>query len=293
MPEANETKTPEVLEIPGRLPLLPVRDIVVFPYMVLPLFVGREVSIKAIEAALEGNRMILLAAQRQLDVETPEPGDIYSVGTVCQIMLMLKLSDGRIKILVQGLAKAKVTEYVQTDPYLIVTLELIVEAKPPEESVELEAQKRAVKEQVEKLVGMGKVILPEVMMLIESLEDPGRLADMIISNVGAKVEASQQVLEITEPVTRLKRVSELLTKELEVLTVQQKIQADAKGEMERTQREYYLREQLKAIQKDLGETDERAEEIREFRKRFKGAKMPDKVLKEAEKQLGQIGRAHV
>ena len=278
-------------EIPDQLPLLPVRDIVVFPYMVLPLFVGREMSIKAIEAALAGNRMVFLATQKALDVENPSPEEIHPVGTVGIIMRMLKLPDERIKILVHGLAKAKAVEYIQSEPYYSVKIAKIVEAKPAT-NLEGEAVMRTVKEQLERIVSLGKVLMPDVMVVIENLEDPGRLADMVASNLGLKVDVTQEVLEIEDSVGRLKRVSEILAKEVEVLSMQQKIQAQAKGEMDKTQREYFLREQLKAIQKELGELDERSEEIAEFRKRLKDAKMPEKVLKECEKQVKRLEKMH-
>ena len=285
-------RDPSQVEIPDRLPLLPIRDIVVFPYMVLPLFVGREMSIKAIEAALAGNRIIMLATQRSLEVENPTPEDIHPVGTVGMVMRMLKLPDDRIKILVQGLAKARIEEFVQTEPYLEVRLTQIPEAKLPGPSLEGEALIRTVKEQLERLVSLGKILMPDVMVVIETLQDPGRLADMTVSNLGLKVDATQEVLEIDDPIARLRRASDLLGAEIEVLSMQQKIQAEAKGEMDKTQRDYFLREQLKAIQKELGELDERAEEVAEFRKNIKDAKMPEKVLKEADKQLKRLEKMH-
>src|SRR6476620_978258 len=280
------------MDIPEQLPLLPVRDIVVFPYMVLPLFVGRDMSIKAIEAALAGNRMIFLATQKALDVENPTPEDIHSVGTIVIIMRMLKLPDERIKILVQGISKARIQEYIQNDPYYSVRIAKILDSKPAGAPLESEAVMRTVKEQLERIVGLGKVLMPDVMVVIENLDDPGRLADMVVSNLGVKVEVSQAVLEIEDPIARLKRVSEILSKEVDVLSMQQKIQAQAKGEMDKTQREYFLREQLKAIQKELGELDERGEEVAEFKKRIKDAKMPEKVLKECEKQLKRLEKMH-
>ena len=291
---ASETPEPDIqnLDIPDQLPLLPVRDIVVFPYMVLPLFVGRDMSIKAIEAALAGNRMIFLATQKALDVENPAPDDIHSVGTIGIIMRMLKLPDERIKILVQGISKGRIQEYIQHEPYYSVRMVKIQDGKPAGPSLEAEAVMRTVKEQLERIVGLGKVLMPDVMVVIENLDDPGRLADMVVSNLGVKVDISQSVLEIEDPVARLKRVSEILSKEVDVLSMQQKIQAQAKGEMDKTQREYFLREQLKAIQKELGELDERGEEVAEFRKRIKDAKMPDKVLKECEKQLKRLEKMH-
>ncbi len=288
------SKDPEVhsIEIPERLPLLPVRDLVMFPHMVLPLFVGREMSIRAIEQAVGTQRMILLVAQRSLEVEKPAARDLFSVGTVGMIMRMLKLPDGRVKILVQGVAKAQVQEVIQTEPYFLVRVSPIAESRPGKETLELEALIRTVKEQLEKVIAFGKLMLPDIMVIIENLADPGRLADMIASNLGLRVEVAQEILETADPVARLRHVSEILAKELEVLTMQQKIQAEAKGEMDRTQKEYFLREQLKAIQKELGEADERTEEINEFRKRIKEARMPEKVHKEAEKQLARLERMH-
>jgi ATP-dependent Lon protease len=294
MTDQNEQdlQPPQNVEVPDQLPLLPVRDIVIFPYMVLPLFVGREMSIKAIEAALAGNRMIFLATQKSLDVENPAPEDIRSVGTVGIIMRMLKLPDERIKILVQGISKAKVTKYIQTDPYYSVRIDKLPDITPATTTLEAEAVMRTVKEQIERIVSLGKVLIPDVMVVIENLEEPGRLADMVASNLGLKVDVTQAVLEICDPIQRLRHVSEILGKEIEVLSMQQKIQAQAKGEMDKTQREYFLREQLKAIQKELGELDERAEEVTEFRKRIKEIKMPEKVLKEAEKQLKRLEKMH-
>ena len=283
---------PSQVEIPDRLPLLPIRDIVMFPYMVLPLFVGRDMSVKAIEAALAGNRLIMLAAQRSLEVENPSVQDLYTVGTVGMVMRMLKLPDDRIKILVQGLAKARVVEFVQTAPHFEARIETIPEQKPQGTSLEGEALLRTVKEQLERLVSLGKILMPDVMVVIENLQDPGRLADMAVSNLGLKVEATQEILELHDAVIRLRRVSELIAGEIEVLSMQQKIQAEAKGEMDKTQREYFLREQLKAIQKELGELDERAEEVAEFRRGIKEAKMPEKVLKETEKQLKRLEKMH-
>ncbi|MFQ5949106.1 MAG: endopeptidase La [Nitrospiria bacterium] len=280
------------IEIPDKLPLLPVRDIVVFPHMVLPLFVGRKVSIKAIEKAVSGNRMVLLVAQKSLEVESPKPQDIYSIGTVGTIMRMLKLSDGRVKILVQGIAKARIVSFVHRTPFYQVRLEKLTEQKVTEPSLEVEAATRTVKEQVEKTISFGKLLVPDVIALIENLEDPGRLSDLIVSNLGLKVHAAQEVLETIDPVQRLRKVTDILAKELDVLSMQQKIQTEAKGEMDKTQREYFLREQLKAIQKELGEADERTEEIQEFRNKIAEAKMPEKVMKEAEKQLKRLERMH-
>jgi len=280
------------IEIPTTLPILPVRDIVIFPYMILPLFVGREVSIKAIDHALTGNRMIMLIAQKDANIEAPSPEDLHTTGTVGTILRSLKLSDGRLKLLIQGLAKARVIRYIQTEPYYTGEIEKIIEPRFKDLTVEDEALIRNVKEQVDKAITLGKPFMPDVMVLIENVEDPGRLADLVASNLGLKTEQAQEVLEITDPVVRLKKIHEILRREVELLLVQQKIQSDVKGEIDKTQREYFLREQLKAIQRELGEIDEKTEEIREFKKKIEEAKMPEKVEKEALKQLKRIEKMH-
>ncbi|MEW6418098.1 MAG: endopeptidase La [Nitrospirota bacterium] len=287
-----EQKADKEIEIPDNLPVLPVRDIVVFPYMILPLFVGREMSIKAIEHSLNTNRMVLLLTQKDLNIENPSPEDLYSVGTIGLVMRMLKLPDGRVKILVQGLTKARALNYSQIEPFFKANIEKISEQKPPTLTIENEAQIRTIKEQLEKVVSLGKTILPDIMGVVENIEEPSRLADLAASNLGLKTEQAQEILEITDPVDKLKRVSEILAREIELLTVQQRIQSEARGEIDKTQREYFLREQLKAIQKELGDIDERAEEIKEFKKKIEDAKMPEKVMKEAEKQLKRLEKMH-
>ena len=288
----SEQKIDKEIEIPDTLPVLPVRDIVVFPYMILPLFVGREMSIKAIEDSLSSSKMVLLLTQKDLNIENPTPEDLFSVGTIALVMRMLKLPDGRVKILVQGLSKAKALKYEQTEPFFKALIEKIEDQKLEKLTIEDEALVRNVRSQLEKAVSLGKSILPDIMGVVENIEDPGRLADLISSNIGLKAEQSQEMLEISDPIKRLKRIGEVLSREIELLTVQQKIQSEARGEIDKTQREYFLREQLKAIQKELGDIDERAEEIREFRKKIEDAKMPEKVLKEAEKQLKRLEKMH-
>jgi ATP-dependent Lon protease len=290
--DTSEFTPPSLEHIPNELPLLPVRDIVIFPYMVLPLFVGRDLSIKAIEAALSSDRLIFLTTQKNQETEDPTSDDLHTIGTVGVIMLMLKLPDARIKILVQVLTKARIQEVTQSHPFFSVHIEPIAEKSSAIPALEREAIVRSAREGLEKLLGLGKVIMPDVLTVIENLDDPGRLADIIASNLGLKIDATQEVLEIEDPLARLKRVNDILGKEQEVLAMQQKIQADAKGEMDKTQREYFLREQLKAIQKELGELDDRIEEVADFRHRIQEAKMPEKVLKEAEKQLKRLEKMH-
>lgn len=282
----------EELNIPDVLPLLPVRDVVVYPYMILPLFVGREISINAVDSALSKDRLIFLATQKDVSEEDPAPDMIYAVGTVAMIMRMLKLPDGRVKILVQGLSKARVSEYMAEKPFYSVRIDRVVEPVLPENSLETEAFMRTVKEQLGKIVSLGKVVSPEVMVIVENMQEPGSLADLIASNIGLKVEEAQGLLEVIDPIERLKRVNDYLNKEFELLSMQARIQSAAKEEMGKSQREYYLREQLRAIQQELGETDARSEEIAELRKAIDAAKMPQPVEKEALKQLGRLEQMH-
>lgn len=280
------------VEIPTSLPVLPVRDIVIFPYMILPLFVGREISVKAVDHAVASNKLVMLITQKDVNIETPSIDDLYSIGTVGTILRILKLPDGRLKVLVQGLAKATVLRYTQTAPFYIGEIEKIVDEKPEKITIEVEAIMRSVKEQIDKSVTLGKSIMPDIIVLMENIEDPGRLADLVASNLGLKSDQAQTILEIKDPILRLKKVSEILNREVELLLVQQKIQSDAKGEIDKTQREYFLREQLKAIQKELGEIDDRTEEISELKNKIEESAMPEKVEKEVLKQLKRLEKMH-
>ena len=280
------------IEIPEQLPVLAVRDMVIFPYMIIPLFVGREISVKAVEHALNTNRLILLLTQKDFNVETPEPSDLYNIGTVCMIMRMLRLPDGRLKILVQGLSKARALEFSQFEGFYVAKIEKIEDIQLNEITIEHEAVIRTVKEQLEKVISLGKNIPPDATVIIENIDDPGRLSDLIASNLGLKSSEAQQILEITDPIERLNKIREILNREIQLLTIQQKIKQEARDEIDKTQREYFLREQLKAIQKELGDIDEKAEEINEFRRKIEEAKMPEKVREEAEKQLKRLERMH-
>ena len=263
-------------KMPQDIPLLPVRDVVVYPFMILPLFVGRDKSIRAVDEALSRERLILLVAQRDADAEDPAPEGLYDIGTVAMIMRMLKMPDGRVKILVQGVSRATVKEFTRRDPYFEVKIGEVTEQEGTAQGLEAEALVRSVKEQVQKGVNLGKGVSPDVLVIINNLEHPGRLADLVASNLELKVEQAQQILEIFDPMERLKRLADLLGKEIEVLEMQQKIQSQAREEMDKTHREYYLREQLKAIQKELGETDERGQEIQELEQKVAKAKMPER-----------------
>lgn len=281
------------VDIPNELPMLPVRDVVVFPYMILPLFVARDSSIKAVDDALASDRLVFLSAQKDLAEENPSQDSIYEIGTVAMIMRMRKLPDGRVKILVQGLVKAKIEKYLQTHPFFRVHVQKIEESVDHKESaIEIEALMRIVKENLEKIISLGKVLSPDILMILEDITDPGRLADLIASNLGLKVEESQSIMSIADPFVRLKRVNENLSRELELLDVQARIQTQAKEEINRTQREYYLREQMRAIKSELGDSDHRVEEMNDLEERLTKAKMPLEVDMEARKQLRRLEQMH-
>jgi len=286
-------KDEETPRVPETLPVLPLRDIVIFPFMIVPLYVSRDRSIKAVDRALADNRMILLAAQKKQEEEEPGPDDIFPVGTAALIMRMLKLPDGRIRVLVQGVSRARITSFEEGHPHLQARIEPLAEPEATQKgSLEVEALMRNVKGALEKSQGLGKAISPEVIVIATNMEEPGRLADLTASNLDLKVEGAQEILEAIDPVERLRRVHELMAKELEVLAMQQEISSQAKGEMDRTQREFFLRQQMKAIQSELGEGNELAEEIAQLRDKAHKAKMPKPVLEEVERQLKKLERMH-
>ncbi len=280
------------IEIPESLPMLPIRDIVVFPYMILPLFVGRENSIIAVEESLSKSRMIFLASQKDIADENPSADGIYQTGTIAMIMRMRKLSDGRIKILVQGIGKGKIKTVTKSHPYFEVGIEKIEDSAPAQTGISSEALMRTSKEHIEKIIALGKSLPPDILLILDDVTEAGRLADLIASNVGLKVTDAQRVLETTDPELRLKLVNELLVKELEILGVQQKIKTQAKDEMSKTQREYFLREQMKAIKNELGDADSKSEEMDELRAKVLKAEMPAHVESEALKQLHRLERMH-
>jgi ATP-dependent Lon protease len=279
------------VEIPDVLPLLPIRDIVIYPYMMLPLFVGRDVSIRAVEEALSRDRLIFLVSQKNSAEENPSPEGIHGVGTIASIMRMIKLADGRVKILVQGLAKGEVGGFVRERPFFEVNIRKVVEPPLTEMSIEVEALMRTAKEKIEQILNL-KNLPPEIVMVTDNISDPGVLADLVASNLRLKIEESQAILEIFDPIHRLKKVNELLSRELELSTMQARIQSQAKDEMTKTQRDYFLREQMKQIQQELGEGDERAEEIGDLKKQIEKAKMPVEVKGEADKQLRRLEQMH-
>jgi ATP-dependent Lon protease len=202
----------EQMKVPEMLPMLPVRDTVIFPYMILPLFVGRESSIKAVDEALAKDRMIFLATQKVSTDDNPTPESIYSVGTAAMVMKMLKPPDGRVKILVQGLAKGTIREYIQEKPLFVVRIQRVIEPSVGETSLETEALIRSVKEQSEKVLSLKGILSPDVLAILDQIEEPGRLADLVASNLKLKIEEAQKILETFNPLQRLKKVNEFLSK---------------------------------------------------------------------------------
>ncbi len=281
------------LQIPDTLPLLPVRDVVIFPYRILPLFVGRTSSINAVNEALNKDRLMFLSAQKNMDDESPSPESINKVGCVAMIMKMNKLpEDGKIKILVQGLVKAEIQEFVQENPNYVVRIKKISEPAWEDRELESEALIRNVKNLIEKVIAMGKVLSPDILVVLDEITDPGRLADLVASNLDLKVGESQGILETVDPIARLRRVNDALTREVEVLDMQARIQTQAKDEMTRSQREYFLREQLRAIKSELGDSDSKGEEIEELRAKVQNANMTEDAQRESLKQLKRLENMH-
>ena len=284
------------IEFKEKLPLLPIRDLVVYPFMILPLFVGRESSIEAVEHAINHtDRLILLSSQKDIKAEHPSPEDIFEIGTVAMIMRMRKLPDGRIKILVQGLSKARIMSYEQSNPFFMTKLMKLDDVKEDKDPVKTNALIRTIKDQLEKVISLGKVLSPDILTVIEDIQDSGRLADLVSSNLNLPVTEGQMILETLDPVERLHKINDILTRELEILAMQAKIRIAAKDEMSKTQKEYFLREQIKAIKSELGDEGQSPEgddEIADFRDKIKKCKMPDEVEKEAVKQLTRLEKMH-
>jgi len=280
------------VHIPEKLPVLMLRDIVVFPYMVVPLFVGREKSKNAIDTALSSDRMILLLTQKNMEIEEPKSEDVYEMGTVALVMRMLKLPDGRVRILAQGLVRAKVELLEEDKPFYSAKISVKHDTEELEKAIEVEALIRNVRSGLDKASSLGKNIPPEILIIATNVEEPGRLADLTAANLELKVTEAQRILEKEDPVMRLKKIYELLTKELELLDVQSKISSEAKGEMEKLQKQYFLRQQMKAIQKELGEESEIQEEIKGYKEKIKKIKVTTIVKEELEKQINRLSRMH-
>ncbi|MBS4031075.1 MAG: endopeptidase La [Clostridiales bacterium] len=268
------------------LPLLPLRGILVFPNMVLHLDVGRERSVSALEQAMVEDNKVLLVAQKEARVDEPGPDDIYIMGTIAQVKQMLKLPGGTIRVLVEGLSRAHVSEMIATEPYFQARAEEVEEDETKD--VEVEALMRSLLYQFEQYIKLSKKIPPETLVTVSAIEEPGRLADVIASHLTLKVQQKQGILEATAPRDRLDKLSEILSHEMEILEIERKINLRVRKQMERTQKEYYLREQMKAIQKELGEKDERMAEADEYREKIAEAELPEDVEEKALKEVERL-----
>jgi len=279
-------------EIPGILPLMPVRDVVVFTDMVLPLFVGREKSVRAVQEAVAKGGYLFLATQMDPAIENPDTDEIFTTGTVSRVLRMLKLPDGSVKVLVQGFAKAKIVNYTRRRSLYRVKVEMLQEPAVDKISLEIEALMRNVREHCEKILILRGEMSGDVITILKSVEEPGKLADLVASNLSLNIEDSQQLLEVTDPMERLKKVNHLLSREVQLSTMQAKIQSDVKEEISQSQRDYFLREQVRAINRELGESDESLLEIDEYKKKIKRARMSKEADKEANKQLKRLEQMH-
>jgi len=276
---------------PIALPLLPLRDVVIFPHMVIPLFVGRPKSIKALEAAMEADRRIMLVAQKAAAKDEPKVSDMFEVGCISTILQMLKLPDGTVKVLVEGQQRALVSKIEERETHFVAT---VLPVQPTPEVVEdralaseIEALRRAVMQQFDQYVKLNKKIPPEILTSISSIDDPGRLADTIAAHLPLKLEYKQAVLSLSDIKDRLENLFEQLEREVEILNVDRRIRGRVKRQMEKNQRDFYLNEQVKAIQKELGEGEEGAD-IEEIEKKIKAARMPAEARKKAESELKKL-----
>ena len=268
------------------IPLLPLRDVVIFPYMVAPLFVGREKSIRALEEAMKKSKEIFLVAQRDAKTNDPQETDIYDIGTIGTIVQMLRLPDGTVKVLVEGKKRAKVLNYLPNKGYFLVEAEVIPE--PQEVGVETEALIRTLVTAFENYVKLNKKIPSEVLVTVSSIEDAGRLSDTISSHLGFKLEDKQEILETLDPAERLEKLYEKIQSEVEILQIEKKIRSRVKKQMEKAQKEYYLTEQMRAIQKELGEKDDLKSEIQEFEDRLKKKTMPEEAEQKVKKEIKKL-----
>ena len=284
MTEENSTsdKTPGEITYPA----LPLRDVVVYPHMVIPLFVGRDKSIKALEKAMESNKQILLVAQKSAAVDDPGVNDIYMVGTLSNILQLLKLPDGTIKVLVEGAARAKVLSYRDTDNHITAMVELLESTAGDERTVE--ALCRSSVNQFDQYVKLNKKVPPEIISSLSGIDDPSRLADTIAAHMAVKLDEKQHVLELTKINERLEHLICLMESEIDLLQVEKRIRGRVKSQMEKSQREYYLNEQMKAIQKELGEMEDAPNEIEELAKKIKKAGMPKEAKTKSESELNKL-----
>jgi len=287
-------RVPEVPSEAFEVPVMPLRDLVVFPTMVVPLFVGRSFSIRAVEEALKKDRLIFLLLQKDKVVESPSMEDLYEIGTIAHVVRSAPIEENRLKILVQGIKRARLLEYKQAGDYYVARVQPLEEQELDSENLssEVKAYIKSLKEQLDTAISLGKQVIPDLVMLIKDIEDPGKLADLTASILDIKAVEAQRVLETLNPVERLKLVHQYLQSEVGLLEVQSKIRGVARERIEKEQREYFLRQQLKAILEELGEGDERRAEIEEYKKKLSKLKLPKEAREEVEKQIRRLEKLH-
>ncbi len=272
---------------PKEVPVLPLRDVVVYPHMVIPLFVGREKSIQALESAMAADKQVLLVAQKSAEVDDPEIDEIHEVGTLSTILQLLKLPDGTVKVLVEGAERARVVKYVSQEEYFAAEIERL-ESEVDEDEREIDVLMRSLLSQFDQYVKLNKKVPPEILSSLSGIDDPGRLADTIAAHMSLKIEDKQEILEIEEVRLRLEKLLNLIEGEIDLLQVEKRIRSRVKSQMEKSQREYYLNEQMKAIQKELGDLEDAPNEIEELSQRIFDAKMTDEALEKANSELNKL-----
>lgn len=281
---SDKKKANQVIE---KLPLLPLRDLIVFPHMMMPLFVGRDKSIAALEDAMSNRTEIVLVAQKDAKTNNPEPDDIYDIGTLGTIIQLLRLPDGTVKVLIEGKARVKIKKFHDDeDKFFAVEAEVLDEAS--ENPVEANALIRSVKSTFESYVKLNKRIPPEILMRVSSIEEPAELADIIVAQLNLKIEDKQRILEVSDPGSRLEELLNMMSSEIEILEVEKRIRTRVKKQMERSQKEYYLNEQMQAIQKELGDKDDMANEIAELEERLKDKRMSKEADEKVKKELRKL-----
>lgn len=282
----------EKIKIPETLPVLVLRDIVVFPYMIVPLYVGRTKSKKAVDSALNTDRLILLLTQKDMNIEEPSEDQLYQFGTVALIVRMLKLPDGRMRVLIQGISRVKVRSLIDDGKTMQAEIVQLEDEEPALLTLEDKAMIKNVRQKFEQAGKLGKSISNEILIIAENIEEPGKLADIIAANLELKIQDSQRILEEVNSLKRLGKVYEFLNYEIEMLNIQNQINVKAQGEMDKNQKEYFLRQQLKAIKKELGEEAENADEINGYLKKLDEAKMSEVARKETEKNIDRLKKMH-
>jgi ATP-dependent Lon protease len=288
--ERDDLDDVEHVEIPTELPVLPLRGALLYPYMVLPLHVGRGASLKLVDEAAVGPRILAVVAQRDVELEEPGPDDLYGYGTACRILRLMKLPDGTLRVLVQGLRRIRFDEFTTTEPYLRAHATALDDKGV--DSLQVEALESSSKDLFRSLASATSALSDELIAAMEAIDEPGRLADFIAANLNVTLEEKQKILEIIDVSSRLRTVTELLTRELKVAEIQKEIHSKVQDEMGKKSREVFLREQMKAIQSELGEEDSRQEEIEDLRRQIVDAKMPEEAEKVALKELDRLARMH-